>query len=243
MMEFDRHSRVIFELDGKKYRGRVTRVMHRKRGIVTDSGKRLQVGVGRLRYSPDRVLILETRLDPRTLRSNRTYGPMMQQWLSAYDVVALYERVHTVESLRRFIRREGKNVATRFIQIIGHGTHMPGRVTATFNMTFGKLDLVKQADVFEGLDGKILIFSCCEVGGNIRAMEAIKEASGAAAIIGYRRWIYDWHSNICEVLLYDRLITSRMSPRKVVNAVNDALEDLGIKVGPEGSKKPVLLCH
>ena len=138
---------------------------------------------------------------------------------------------------------KGKNVATRFIQIIGHGTHRPGRLTATFNLTFGKLDLLKNVDIFEGLDGKVLIFSCCEVGGNTRAMEAIKEASGAAAIIAYRRWIYDWHSNICEVLLYDRLITTHMPPWKVVDAVNDALEDLGIKVGPEGSKKPVLLCY
>ncbi len=243
MTHFDRHSRVIFELNGTRHRGRVTRVMPKWRGVVTDSGKRLQVSAKRLRPSPDRVLILETRLDPRSLRSTRTYGPMIQQWLSAYDVVALYERVHTVESLRRFLRREGKNVATRFIQIIGHGTHQPGRVTATFNLTFGKLDLLKNADVFKGLDGKILIFSCCEVGGNSRAMEAVKEASGAAAVIAYRRWVYDWHSNICEVLLYDRLIETRKSPRKVVKAVNDALEDLGIRVGPEGSKKPVLLCY
>jgi hypothetical protein len=241
MTAFDIHSRVIFELDGVKYRGRVTRVMPKWRAVVTDSGKRLVVSARRLRHSPDRVLILETRLDPRTLRSNRTYGPMIQQWLTAYDIVALYERVHTVESLRRFLRREGANVATRFIQIIGHGTHRPGRTT-TFNMTFGKLDLVKQADVFKGLDGKIIIFSCCDVGGNSAAMEAIKKASGAAAIIAYRRWIYDWHSNICEVLLYDRLIETRKSPRKIVESVNYALEELGIKIGPEGSKKPVLLC-
>ena len=142
MASFDRNSRVIFELDGLKHRGKVTRVLPKKRGVVTDSGKRLTVPVRRLRPSPDRVLILETRLDRTNLRSNRTYGHMMQQWLSAYNVTTLYERIHTMEDLRSFLRREGMNVATRFIQIIGHGTHKPGTSQVTFKLTFGKMDLI-----------------------------------------------------------------------------------------------------
>jgi hypothetical protein len=216
--------------------------MSKKRGIVTDSGKRVVVPVRRLRPSPDRVLILETRLDRRNLRSDRIYGPMMQHWLSAYDVVALYERVHTAEDLRRFLRREGMNVATRFIQIIGHGTHKPGTSKVTFRLTFGEMNLIEQADVFEGLDGKIIIFSCCEVGGNRSAMELIKHKSGAAAIIAYRRWIYDYHSNLCEVMLFDKLIESRSSPQKAVDSVNRALDELEIRLGPKGTKKPVLVC-
>jgi len=243
MADFDRYSRVIFELDGAKHRGKVTRVLPKKRAVVTDTGKRMVVPVRRLRTSPDRILILETRLDRQNLRSNRTYGPMMQQWLSAYDIMTLYERVHTVEDLRSFLRREGMNVATRFIQIIGHGTHKPGTSKATFKLTFGKMDLIEQADVFKGLDGKIILFSCCEVGGNRRAMELIKKKSGAAAIIAYRRWIYDCHSNLCEVMLFDRLIETDVSPHKAVDSVNRALDELGIKLGPEGTKKPVLVCY
>lgn len=242
MSGFDRHSRVIFEIDGLKHRGRVTRVLPQRRGVVTDSGNRLVVPVRRLRYSPDRVLILETRLDRTNLRSKRAYGIMMQQWLSAYDIVTLYERIHTIEDLRNFLRREGKNVATRFIQIIGHGTHKPGTSKAIFKLTFGAIDLVENADVFEGLEGKIIILSCCEVGGNRLAMESIKERSGAAAVIAYRRWIYDFHSNLCEAMLFDRLIETRTSPQKAVASVNRALEELEIRLGPPGTRQPVLVC-
>ena len=243
MARFDSHSRVIFEMDGAKHRGRVTRVFPQKRGVVTDSGKRLVVPVRRLRHSPDRILILETRLDRTNLRSNRTYGLMMQQWLSAYEVVALYERVHTIEDLLNFLRREGKNVSTRFIQLIGHGTHKPGTSRAIFKLTFGRMDLIEQSDVFKGLDGKIIILSCCEVGGNQRAMELIKEKSGAAAIIAYRRWIYDFHSNLCEAMLFDRLIETRISPQRAVDSVNRALDELEIKLGPPGTRQPVLVCY
>jgi len=242
MADFDRNSRVTFELDGAKHRGRVTRILPKKRGVVTDSGKRVVVPVRRLKYSPDRVLILETRLDRRNLRSDRTYGPMIQRWLSAYDVVALYERVHTAEDLRRFLQREGRNVSTRFIQIIGHGTHKQGNSRTTFNLTFGKMDLEQEADAFRGLDGKVIIFSCCEVGGNRHVMELIKRESGAAAIIAYRHWIYDFHSNLCEVMLLDRLIETAMSPQKAVDSVNRALEELDIRLGPPSTKRPVLVC-
>ena len=97
---------------------------------------------------------------------------MMQQWLTAYDVRALCERMHTVDSLRRFLRREGTSVATRFVHIMGHGTHEGPLGTATLDLTFGKLDVAGQADVFAGLTGKVIIFSCCDVGGDRRAMAA-----------------------------------------------------------------------
>lgn len=241
MRKFGRGSRVILTVDGRKHRGRVTRELSGKRGVVTDSGKRVTVSVKKLRRSPDRVLLLETRLD-RNLKSDRSYGPMMKQWLSAYEIDVLYERVHTVESLRRFLQREGARVETRFIHIMGHGTDEPGEGTATLNLTFENLDLVKRADVFEGLKGKVIIFSCCEIGGDRSAMEAIKKASSAKAIIAYRKWVYDSQTNLCEVLLYDRLIDSTMSPKQIVDSVGQALKDLGIRVGPKGTRKNVLVC-
>jgi hypothetical protein len=133
-------------------------------------------------------------------------------------------------------------VATRFIQIIGHGTHKPGTSKAIFKLTFGRMDLIEQVDVFKGLDGKIIILSCCEVGGNRHAMELIKEKSGAAAVIAYRRWIYDFHSNLCEAMLFDRLIETRVTPQKAVDSVNCALDELAIKLGPPGTRQPVLVC-
>ncbi len=91
---------------------------------------------------------------------------MLQQWLSAYRVEALYERGHSIADLERFLRREGRDVGTRFIYITCHGEDLRGCGTAKLLLTFEKVDLVKDCKIFEGLDGKVLIFSCYEVGND-----------------------------------------------------------------------------
>lgn len=241
-MKFDRNSRVMFQHMDEKHRGRVTEVLRGSRRVVTDSGRRIKVPVRRLSPSPDRMLILEARLD-RNLRSKRTYGPMMQDWLGAYDVEALYERVHTKEAMRRFFRKEGKNLATRFIHVIGHGINDPGVGKARIRLTFDDVHLVDDAQIFTGLKGKIILFSCCQIGADIRAMQAVKEASGAAAVIGYRVDVYDKYSILAEALLYQILIEhSHASPRKAVLIVGDVLRTTGAQVGTHGRRKPVLVC-
>lgn len=241
MSKFCCNSRVIVKLDGEVHRGRVTRVLNQRRKVVTDSGRRIEVPVRRLKASPDRVLILETRLD-RSFQSDRTYGPMMQQWLAAYDVQTLYEQVHTKETIERFLRREGRHVATRFIHIMGHGTSTRRNGKAKLHLTFGKLDLAEDADIFAGLDGKVIIFSCCEVGADLRAMEAVKEASGAAAVIGYRVVVEDWYTNLSEVILYDRLLNTTMTPQSAAEVVNELLEYSDVRPESQIVRKPVLVC-
>jgi hypothetical protein len=143
--------------------------------------------------------------------------------------------------MKGFLRREGKNSATRFVHIMAHGEDKAGIGTATLDLTFEQLDLVEHAKIFEGLTGKIIIFSCCEVGADRRVMETIKEASGAKAVIAYRLEVDDWYTDICEALLYDRLITTTIPPHVVVNLVGRTLDDLGIRA-KQGTKKPVLVC-
>lgn len=240
-MDFDVGSRVIFRLDNRLQRGRVTKVLPQRRRIVTDSGRRVSVPARRLRYSPDRVLILETPLD-RALRTTRSYGLMMQQWLAAYGVDALYERVHTIGTVRRFLSREGKNIATRYVHIMGHGFHSGGQAGTYLKLTFERLHLVEQADIFRGLDGKIIIFSCCGLGANRRALEAVKEASGAAGVIAYRVEVEDWYTNLSEALLYDRLLNTNLSPQKAVELVNNLLDWGGIRLQLRITRRPVLVC-
>ncbi len=169
---------------------------------------------------------------------------MMQKWLSAYSdqgnrVEALYERIHTVEGMRRFLQREGKNVATRFVHIMAHGSH---ERRARLHLTFEKLDLRERADVFAHLKGKVIIFSCCHVGADTAAMQAVKEASGAAAIVAYRADVYDSYTNLAEALIYDRLLSTRMSPHRAVAQVHQMLSDAGVRATDHPVKKPVLLC-
>ena len=122
---------------------------------------------------------------------------------------------------------------------------MEGRGTARLSLTFEKVDLVRDCRIFEGLDGKVLIFSCCEIGRDRKAMRIIKESSGAAAVISYRMSVRDSYANLSEVLLYDRLLDSRFSPIKAVEQVQSILKDLNPIIGDENyrfAKKPVLVC-
>lgn len=241
MARFNINERVIFTYNGVRHRGKVTRVEPKKRRVVTDSGRRLVVPVRSLKRSPDRVLILETPLD-RSLKSGRIYGPMMQQWLSALGVEALYERVHTVQDMRQFLQRDGRNASTRFIHIMGHGTDGPGINGATLHLTFEPLNLREEAQIFQGLNGKIIIFSCCEIGANLRVLEDIKQASGAAGVIAYRIQVDDWYTNVAEGLLYERLVNTTCSPQAAVRLVSEAMRCLGTKVAGIITRKPVLVC-
>ncbi|MCX7013677.1 MAG: hypothetical protein NTW86_14170 [Candidatus Sumerlaeota bacterium] len=119
---------------------------------------------------------------------------MMQQRLSAYGAEVLHERVHTVEDVRRFLRKEGRDAATRFIHIMGHGSDDSGVGKATLYLTFERLKLGEQPAIFEGLEGKVIIFSCCEVGADRKVLEKIKKASGAAGVIAYRTVVSDWYT-------------------------------------------------
>lgn len=245
MAKYSKNDRVVVKhKDGSLRRAKVT---GRKPGgrvtVVTDSGSRMTAQVRKLKKSPDEALILETRLD-RSLRSDRTYGPMLQQWFSAFDVVALWEKVHTVEDMRRFLQREGRNVRTRFIHINGHGTDEEGKGTAKIHLTFESLDLSKpdHLKVFEGLRGKVIVFSCCQIGADTLVLERIKETSKAAAVIAYRKNVDDWYTNVVEALLYERLIKSRMKPQMIVEKVAAALTNLGIKPSDVVARKPVLVC-
>jgi hypothetical protein len=241
MAKYGTNERVLFQVDGRRLRGKVTQILPQARRVVTDTGQRVVVPVRRLKRSPDMSLILETRLD-RSLRSERTYAEMMHRWLRAYGIEALVERVHTLDSLRRFLRREGRNVATRFIHIIGHGTDDPGKRSVSLYLTFERVDLVENVEIFAGLEGKVLIFSCCQIGADRAAMEEIKRVSGAAAVIAYRVTVSDWYTNLVEALIYDRLVNTRLSPQAAVGKIAGALDGLGVRVDDVVTRKPVVVC-
>ena len=239
MKKFTQGERVIFEHKDKTHTGRVTALLPKRRRVVSDTGELASVPLGALRRAPDRVLMLEARLDNALRASKRIYGPMVKQWLEAYNgVEVLYERVHTVEDFRRFLHRDGRKTGTRFIHYNGHGQTLETK-GAVLRLTFEDLDLREDIDVFEGLDGKVLIFSCCEVGANRQVMEHIKEASNAAAVIAYRTEVLDTYTNLAEALLYDRLFAG-MKPQTAVNTVADGLHAMGIRT--KGTRKPVLVC-
>ena len=105
--------------------------------------------------------------------------------------------------------------------------------------TFERLDLLKYSELFAGLDGKVLLFSCCEIGENVRAIEHIKEVSNASAVIAYRTAVRDHFTNLVEVLLYERIFAG-VKPAAAVEQVARSLHELGVR--NERERKSVLVC-
>ena len=77
-------------------------------------------------------------------------------------------------------------------------------------------------------------------------MQVVKEVSDAAAVIGYRKSIFDTYTNLAEVLLYERLIRyPGTSPQKMVEMVGRVLSQIGADTANYDEKtvrKPVLVC-
>lgn len=166
---------------------------------------------------------------------------MLQRWLSAYRVRVFRERVHTRADLLGFLKRAARQKTTRFVHIMAHGLRPAGDLGTSLQLTLEKVDLLEDAKLFSGLDGKILIFSCCNVGADAKAMKAVKEASGAAAIIAYRVPVEDSYTNLHETLIYDRLLNTTRLPETVAKDVSKALYDLGVRPADVHVKKSALV--
>lgn len=95
-------------------------------------------------------------------------------------------------------------------------------------LTFESLDLRECAEIFAGLEGKLLIFSCCQIGSDKVAMRYLLRRSNAAAIITYDRDIDDVYSFLSEALVYSRLLDSDLGLSRAVRKVRSALRQLGV---------------
>lgn len=223
---FKKGDRVIVRWDGRRLGGRVSRVLSPWRyRVVTDQNRRLEVSRRQLARGRDDVLILETRLDP-ALHSRRQSGKFLREFLDSYGVATLYERVHTKKALEHFLDRAKRNPNIPYIHFVAHGS-VKGR--SRLRLTIEDVDLVREAGIFKGLDGKLLIFSSCDIGADRAAMERILEFSRARAIIGYTKEIDDAYSYLAESLMYGLIFDSQLSPRDVVQRVRGALRQIRLR--------------
>jgi hypothetical protein len=173
----------------------------------------------------DDVLILETRLDA-ALNSHRHQGTFLREFLKTYGVSVLYERVHTKRDLEYFLTRARRTPNIPYIHFIAHGSV---KERSKLSLTFEDLDLRREAGIFKGLGGKILIFSSCDIGADRVAMERILEFSRARAIIGYTKEIDDAYSYLAESLMYGLIFDSQLSPREIVKRVRIALRQIKLR--------------
>lgn len=223
---FERGDRVVVRVDGRRVGGRVSRVLSPRRyRVVTDQNRRLEVTRRQVTRGRDDVLILETRLDP-ALHSRRQSGKFLREFLDSYGVRALYERVHTKKDLEHFLGRAKRSPNIPYVHFVAHGS-VKGR--SRLRLTIEDLDLRREAGIFKGLDGKLLIFSACDIGADRAAMRRILEFSRARAIIGYEKEIDDPYSYLAESLLYGLIFDSKLSPREIVKRVRGALRQVRIR--------------
>jgi hypothetical protein len=223
---FERGDRVIVRRDGARLGGRVSRIVSPWRyRVVTDQNRRLEVPRRQLTRGRDDVLILETRLDPG-LHSPRHSGTFLREFLSTYGVSALYERVHTKRDLEHFLSHAKRTPNIPYIHFVAHGS-VTGR--SRLRLTFEDLDLSREAGIFRGLHGKILIFSSCDIGADRAAMERILEFSHARAIIGYTKEIDDAYSYLAESLMYGLIFDTALSPLEIVRRVRLALRQIKLR--------------
>ena len=230
-VRFDRKTRVTFlNEEGEKRKGYVTALKHRSRNIKTDDGKLSTVSVRRLREARDEVLMLETRLDT-SLRSDRQDREFFRQFFKPYGIRCLYETVHTKKDLAYFLRLARKASSNiRWIHYLGHGDREEGTTRCDLVLTHDRVVLPDQVDIFGDLFGKILIFSCCDVGSNRRVLHEILKATDAQAVFAYRGEVYDEQTRLAEAMLYNLMIRKPgLKPKKVAQFVNYSLWNIGVE--------------
>jgi hypothetical protein len=110
-VRFGKGERVSFFDSGEKVFGRVTSVKGWRRTIVTDSNNRVEKSARALRPARDEVLVLESRLD-YDLKSKRHSGTFLREFLEAYGINVLYEKVHSKRDLEGFLQLARRKTQT-----------------------------------------------------------------------------------------------------------------------------------
>lgn len=207
--------------------------------VVTDSYKRLEVHRSRIKRGRENVLMLEARLDS-SLRSHRHQGTFVREFLKAYDIEVLYERVHTKQDFAKFLEKAKRDPNIVCVHFVGHGgSHTRPKIW----LTFESIDLERDVQMFSGLDGKILLFSCCDIAAETSTLRKLLEHSKARAIISYRHEIDDAYAYLAEGILYSRLFDTRWRPGKIIRKVRGALKHLEVTYdGERGHTKAALVC-
>jgi hypothetical protein len=201
------------DADGKRHTGRVLGDGgNALLGRVAEegTGRRFEVGKRSLRRLPVGVLLLEAGLD-RSLRSDRRAADFFAAYfLQAWELRIPTERVHSAEDFEDFTRRYRSRA--RVVHLVCHGDTDGSSTWVSFTREAAFLredGTLADLPWTKYLRGKILLLSCCEVGGDDEAMLHLGRTAQLDALICYRHYVYDDYNYIAEPLLYDLLLRSR----------------------------------
>ena len=194
-----------------------------KVGVRVDGGGRRSVCANRLRPAIDHILILESRLS-WTLRSSRNCGDLYRAFLGGYGVRPLYERIHHRDDIVHFVRRHGPD--TRIVHISCHGRR--DRQNTYLRLSRDRIYLRRHGEIVTDqpwlkiLEGKIVIFSACEVGADRQTMGYLVTRNRLELLFAYSDVVYDGLAFVAEALIYDDLILNDGSrPARIAKKVRN----------------------
>ena len=173
-----------------------------------------------------RVLLLETQLPARLASSSRRQIPFMEELLRPFQGLELIpERIHSRSDLKKFLDLARRDPRIRVVHIVSHGKYSTKRPVIILTGD-EKINLAAEGrTLFKGLRGKVILFSCCEVGGNAELMRVLLKASGAKAIFSYTDTVTDRQALITEALFY-HLAHRHFSGRDSIQALRKVHEQL-----------------
>jgi len=174
-----------------------------------------------------RVLLLETQLPARLAASTRRQIPFMQELLRPFKGLELIsERVHSRTDLRKFLDLARRDTRIRVVHIVSHGEYSPKRpvivLTGDEKINLGDSDGRR---LFHDLRGKVILFSCCEVGDNDELMYSLLKTSNAKAIFAYTDTVTDAQALIIEALFY-HLVRRDLGKRDLARTLERIHEQL-----------------
>lgn len=194
------------------------------------------------------ALVLESPEDWRaeSLNSQREFMRLLG---STYDGEAsgckvITREVHTREDFKYFLDKAIADPDIELIHFVGHGS------ATGVEFTVDELDFDRTADLnlFRNLRNKILLFSCCDLGGKQQVLDKIQKTSGAWAVFGYASKVHDYQAFLIDAMLYHLLFgpgTVQSSDRdlgSILQRLTEAIHQLWLYRRGQGLGDAVIMC-
>jgi len=196
----------------------------------------------------DKILFLETDLDEK-LSSPRTQIGFMKSFFGTYDHIEFIPKeVHSRSDLSKFLDYAREDKRIRAIHIVGHGEISKNKCSLVLTMD-ERIDLTKDENqkIFKNLDGRVLFFSCCQIGSDVDIMQNLLKKSKAEAIFSYSDDVQDDQAFLIESIFYHLFLGFRppqyekMSLYTIYEKLKFALDYLLIDDQEEPLKNPLLV--
>lgn len=187
------------------------------------------------------IIHFEGALDEDT-SSTRSEVRFLREWAESLDIKVHSKPIWSIDELAHACKRiKLDQVAPALVVVSAHGQSTSetksGIERSDATLFFAPGDetghALKDANTikaFSALKGRLVVFSCCEIGKYGDQMNAFVQATGIEAI-AFTRTIGDWEAMLAEVVLFSQILEQGTTPGVAVTNANKALSSLKIRGG------------